>query len=97
MTLIRFPLKRRRRAPPKFDPIADIVGMMGPGRHLASEILAELTAYCALYGKKAPSSIQIGKRLSSIGAKVARDRVYDVPEVSPEVKPKSKSSKSRAA
>ena len=97
MTLIRFPGKRRRRPPPKFDPICDVLDMMGSGRHLASEIMAELTAYCALYGRKAPSSIQIGKRLASIGAKVARDRVYDVPEVLNQVKPKSKSSKSRAA
>jgi len=79
--IIRFPGKPRRRPPPDFDPIGDVLAILGPGRHLGSEIAAEVAAYCAIFGKPVPHSREIGKRLSALGAKVARDRVYDVPEV----------------
>ena len=67
--------RRKRKPPADFDPVADVLSLMGPGRHLASEIAAELADLCAIYGVKPPSSIQLGKRLAQL-ATVSRERVY---------------------
>ena len=71
------PAKRKRKtALPPFDPVACVVEMLGPGRHIASDIRGELQAVCLRYGVPVPNDRALGKRLSGYAKSVTRERVY---------------------
>ena len=72
------PRKKRKPDAPVFDPVAEVVRLLGSGRFLQSEIMELVQKHCARAGVKPPGKIALGKRMAALSESVTRERVYSI-------------------